>query len=95
MRDLDRRGRRIRLPLGSATTNVLGGCLLVTLLAAGDCTPITSGAGVRIPFACRAGAVCGDFFLGVSYSNAPFDEIRRSLIVFAAAVRADCWGFDR
>ena len=75
------------VPLGSATTNVLGGCLLVTLLAAGGYADHWRRWRAH-PFALATLVLFAVIFLGVSYSNAPFDEIRRSLTKYSRLLYA-------
>ncbi len=75
------------VPLGSATSNVLGGALLVTLIAAGGYQEHWNRWRVH-PFALATLVLFAVIFLGVSYSNAPFDEIRRSLTKYARLLYA-------
>ena len=75
------------VPLGSATSNVLGGCLLVTLLAAGGYADHWRRWRAH-PFALATLILFAVIFLGVSYSNAPFDEIRRSLTKYSRLLYA-------
>ncbi len=75
------------VPLGSAATNVLGGCLLLTLIAAGGYRAHWQR-WRRHPFALATLVLCAVIFLGVSYSHAPADEIRRSLTKYARLLYA-------
>ncbi len=75
------------VPLGSATSNVLGGCLLVTLLAAGGYAAHWRRWRAH-PFALATLVLVTVIFLGISYSNAPFDEIRRSLTKYSRLLYA-------
>ena len=69
------------VPLGSATSNVLGGALLLTLIATGGYVAHWQRWRVH-PFALATLILCAVIFLGASYSNAPGDEIRRALIKY-------------
>ncbi len=75
------------VPLGSATSNVLGGALLVTLIAAGGYQEHWNRWRVH-PFALATLVLFAVIFLGVSSGNAPFDEIRRSLTKYARLLYA-------
>ncbi len=75
------------VPLGSAASNVLGGALLLTLLAAGGYQEHWQR-WRRNPFALATLVLFAVIFLGVSYSHASFDEIRRSLIKYARLLYA-------
>ena len=75
------------VPLGTGPSNVIGGCLFFTLLAAGGYREHW----LRIrrhPFALASLVLFAVIFLGVSYSNAPFDEIRRALTKYARLLYA-------
>lgn len=75
------------IPLGSATSNVLGGALLLTLIAAGGYREHWQRWRVH-PFALATLVLCAVIFLGVSYSNAPMDEIVRALKKYARLLYA-------
>ena len=66
------------IPLGTAATNVLGLLLLITLIFAGGYKAHWQRWRVH-PFAIATLLLCAVIFLGISYSNAPMDEIVRAL----------------
>ena len=75
------------VPLGSATSNVLGGALLLTLIATGGYA--THWRRWRVhPFALATLVLCVVIFLGASYSNAPLDDIRRALTKYSRLLYA-------
>jgi len=70
------------VPLGSATSNILGGALLLCMIAAGGYREHWQ----RIrshPFAVVTLVLCAVIFLGVSYSHASMDEIVRAMKKYA------------
>lgn len=75
------------VPLGSAASNVLGGALFVMLLAAGGYQEHWRRWRAN-PFAIATLLLFAVIFLGVSYSHAPFDEIRRSLTKYSRLLYA-------
>ncbi len=75
------------VPLGSATSNVLGGALLLTLIATGGYLAHWQRWRVH-PFALATLILCAVIFLGASYSNAPSDEIRRALTKYSRLLYA-------
>ena len=75
------------VPLGSATSNVLGGALFLALLAAGGYQEHWQRWRAN-PFAIATLLLFAVIFLGVSYSHAPFDEIRRSLTKYSRLLYA-------
>ena len=75
------------VPLGSATSNVLGGALLLTLIATGGYLAHWQRWRVH-PFAVATLVLCTVIFLGASYSNAPGDEIRRALVKYSRLLYA-------
>lgn len=75
------------VPLGSATSNVLGGALLLTLIATGGYLAHWQRWRMH-PFALATLILCAVIFLGASYSNAPADEIRRALIKYSRLLYA-------
>ena len=75
------------VPLGTGPSNVIGGCLFFTLLAAGGYREHWARIR-RHPFALATIVLFAVIFLGVSYSNAPFDEIRRTLTKYARLLYA-------
>ena len=75
------------VPLGSATSNVLGGALLLTLIATGGYLAHWQRWRVH-PFALATLVLCAVIFLGASYSNAPADDIRRALIKYSRLLYA-------
>lgn len=75
------------VPLGTGPSNVIGGCLFFTLLAAGGYREHWARIR-RHPFALATIILFAVIFLGVSYSNAPFDEIRRTLTKYARLLYA-------
>ena len=66
------------VPLGTAASNLLGGALLITLILAGGYRSHWRRWRVH-PFAVATLVLCAVIFIGVSYSNAPVDEIQRAL----------------
>ena len=66
------------VPLGTAASNVLGGALLLTLIAAGGYKVHWQRLRVH-PFALVTLALCVVIVLGVVYSNASAEEIQRAL----------------
>ena len=75
------------VPLGSATSNVLGGALLLTLIATGGYVAHWQRWRVH-PFALATLILCAVIFLGASYSNAPAEEIRRALVKYSRLLYA-------
>jgi len=75
------------VPLGSAASNVLGGALFLMLLAAGGYQEHWQRWRAS-PFAMVTLLLFAVIFLGVSYSHAPFDEIRRSLTKYSRLLYA-------
>ena len=75
------------VPLGSATSNVLGGALLLTLIATGGYVVHWQRWRVH-PFALATLILCAVIFLGASYSNAPAEEIRRALVKYSRLLYA-------
>lgn len=75
------------VPLGSAASNVLGGALFLTLVAAGGYQEHWQRWRAS-PFALATLLLFAVIFLGVSYSHAPFDEIRRSLTKYSRLLYA-------
>ena len=75
------------VPLGSALSNVLGGALLLTLIAAGGYLEHWQRWRVH-PFALVTLILFAVIFLGASYSNAPSDEIRRALTKYSRLLYA-------
>jgi O-antigen ligase len=75
------------VPLGSAASNVLGGALFVMLLAAGGYQEHWQRWRAN-PFAIATLLLFAVIFLGISYSHAPFDEIRRSLTKYSRLLYA-------
>ncbi len=75
------------VPLGSATSNVLGGALLLTLIATGGYLAHWRRWRVH-PFALATLILFAVIFIGASYSNAPSDEIRRALTKYSRLLYA-------
>ena len=75
------------VPLGSATSNVLGGALLLTLIATGGYLAHWRRWRVH-PFALATLILFAVIFMGASYSNAPSDEIRRALTKYSRLLYA-------
>lgn len=75
------------VPLGSALSNVLGGALLLTLIATGGYLEHWQRWRVH-PFALVTLILFAVIFLGASYSNAPSDEIRRALTKYSRLLYA-------
>ncbi len=75
------------VPLGSAMSNVLGGALFVTLIATGGYLAHWQRWRVH-PFALATLVLLTLVVAGASYSNAPFDEIRRTLVKYSRLLYA-------
>ena len=60
------------IPLGTATSNVLGALLLIALILAGGYRAHWQRWRVH-PFALATLVLCAVIFIGISYSNAPMD----------------------
>jgi O-antigen ligase len=75
------------IPLGTALTNVLGALLLITLLLAGGYKVHWQRWRVH-PFALATLVLCAVIFIGITYSNAPTDEIVRALKKYARLLYA-------
>ena len=75
------------IPLGTALTNVLGALLLIVLILAGGYTAHWQRLRVH-PFAIATLVLCAVIFIGISYSNAPADEIVRALKKYARLLYA-------
>ena len=75
------------IPLGTATTNVLGALLLIALILAGGYKTHWQRWRVH-PFAIATLVLCAVIFIGISYSNAPMDEIVRALKKYARLLYA-------
>ena len=75
------------VPLGTALSNVLAGALLVTLILAGGYRAHWQRWRVH-PFALATLALCAIILVGVTYSQAPADEIVRSLKKYARLLYA-------
>jgi O-antigen ligase len=75
------------VPLGTALSNVLAGMLLAMLIAAGGYRAHWQRWRVH-PFALATLALCAIILIGASYSQAPADEIVRSLKKYARLLYA-------
>ena len=75
------------VPLGSASSNVLGGALLLTLIATGGYLAHWQRWRLH-PFALATIILFGVIFIGASYSSAPADEIRRALTKYSRLLYA-------
>ena len=75
------------VPLGSATSNILGGALLLTLIATGGYLAHWRRWRVH-PFALATLILFAVIFMGASYSNAPSEEIRRALTKYSRLLYA-------
>ena len=75
------------VPLGTALSNVLAGALLVALILAGGYRSHWQRWRVH-PFAVATLALCAIILVGVTYSQAPIDEIVRSLKKYARLLYA-------
>ena len=75
------------IPLGTATTNVLGSLLLIALILAGGYKAHWQRWRAH-PFAIATLVLCAVIFVGISYSNAPTDEIVRALKKYARLLYA-------
>ena len=75
------------IPLGTALTNVLGSLLLIVLLVAGGYKAHWQRLRVH-PFAIATLVLCAVIFIGISYSNAPTDEVVRALKKYARLLYA-------
>jgi O-antigen ligase len=75
------------IPLGTATTNILGAMLLIALILAGGYKAHWQRWRMH-PFALVTLVLCAVIFIGVSYSNAPSDEIVRALKKYARLLYA-------
>ncbi len=75
------------IPLGTATTNILGSLLLIALILAGGYKAHWQRWRVH-PFAVATLVLCAVIFIGISYSNAPMDEIVRALKKYARLLYA-------
>ena len=75
------------VPLGSAMSNVLGGALLLTLIATGGYLAHWQRWRAH-PFALATIILFAVIFIGASYSNAPSDEIRRALTKYSRLLYA-------
>ena len=75
------------VPLGSAASNILGGALLLTLIATGGYLAHWRRWRVH-PFALATLILFAVIFMGASYSNAPSEEIRRALTKYSRLLYA-------
>ena len=75
------------VPLGTAMSNVLGSLLLIALILAGGYKVHWQRLRVH-PFAIATLVLCAVIFIGISYSNAPADEIVRALKKYARLLYA-------
>lgn len=75
------------IPLGTAATNILGSLLLIALILAGGYKAHWQRWRVH-PFAIATLVLCAVIFIGISYSNAPIDEIVRALKKYARLLYA-------